>query len=398
MSEISSGSKKLLNNMSKANQLAKLGTVIDNLDSRTKALEDAPGGGGGGGSTTKQYLVNRQAQVDQIFESNSGDKGLSIFGTACDGLSIIPNAGLAVSGWRENASPPVGHKNYYRVEVTTASAPSSDAAVLSWALSGNEMRRIHENGGTFKVKFRCNIAGKYSLLGANALAPPVDRIVLQSFDYLVAGVWQDVEFKFNAETTETGWNFGNGHGLSVSIIMDADPAISIGVDSPDWLAFTSNFASTGQVGTWADTIGNYVEVTGWSLFEGDNDEYSIPSNSFWDDLVECQRYIQKSYRVGDKTGLATTDAIRRINWEVGGAGQLYVSIDTPLMVGESNVTGIVRPFDAAGTANKASGPGGDGLTTTVETSSNRITNFRISANTVGVYSFHWLIDRSPALS
>jgi hypothetical protein len=292
--------------------------------------------------SVKQYLVNQQAQIDQWNESSSTDKNTVVISLPiADNLFMIPHAGQTCESWRDDTSPPTDLNSYVRVETTVASAPIVDVSVATWVISGRELAEIHANGGTLKTKFKCNLTGKYSLLATNSFGAP-SRVNLQSFDYLVADTWQEVTYKFDAETTSAGWNFSDGLGVALAIVLNIDPALSGATSSSAWAAFAGQFSVTGQAEVWGETVGDYFELTGWSLLDGDDDTYVIDDLLFYDDLKKCQKVCQKSYQVGDKVGFVGSTKGYLVQASNGHAMYYNVVLNERLVDGNGNA-GIYSP-------------------------------------------------------
>ena len=280
-----------------------LASEVTNLTAyQTRALAQAP---------YRNLIINGDMQVAQRGTSVAGNTTGGYL-TADRWYTEIGNNSLGT--WTqsvENDAPTgSGFAKSLKMLCTTADASpaASDYVLVQQRIEGQNLQQVKKGTAaaeqlTVSFWVKSNVTGTYNV----ALYDNDNSGRAQSRTYTVnaSATWERKTLTFSADTTG---------------VLDNDNARSL--DLSFWLGVGSNFTSgTANPAAWSTTLGNlapgqtnvasatnnYWQITGVQLEVGAT-ATPFEFKSVEDELLECQRYYQKSYNQGTNPGTAVNYA------------------------------------------------------------------------------------------
>jgi hypothetical protein len=267
----------------------------------------------------------------------------------------------------ENDAPTgSGFRKSLKVLCTTADASpaASDVLRFDYRMEGQNLQQIKKGTAaaeqlTLSFWVKANVTGTY-IIGLYDYDNT--RYVAKSYTVNASATWEYKTITFPADTTGALDN-DNATSLEIEFGLATGTDRSSGTLATTWQSYTAANALVGQVNL-ASATNNYWQVTGVQLEVGDT-ATPFEFKSFEDELMECQRYYQKSYNQGTNPGTATNYA-GAVVWSsvttgaFGSAAPVYLKTTmraTPTVTiynPETGATGSIRGISAgnnfAGTA------------------------------------------------
>ncbi len=216
----------------------------------------------------RNLIANGDMQINQ--EGDKTGVGHGAFG--CD-LADIAVVGSALYDLTQVLDGPPGLGNCLEVKVSTANASlaAGDVTILNWRLEGRMLQHVKKGLAdarplTFDIQTKTNKAGTYPV---ELFDHDNNRSVQSSVTLSGSGAWETLPpITFPADTTGA---FDNDSARSMSLILwlSAGTDFTSGTASSSWAAnFNPNRATDLSV-NFADTVGNYMRITGVQLEVGD---------------------------------------------------------------------------------------------------------------------------------
>ncbi len=270
--------------MSKARGLADLGNVYND-----------------GALSNRNLIINGAMTVAQ--------RGTSVAGVTSAGYRTHDRFEFAVTSlgtWTvsQAADAPSGFANSIKMEVTTANATPAAGTFLflNHKIEGQDLQQLAK--GTADAKpmvlsfwVKSNKTGTYQVsLQDNDNA----RMVSGTYTVDVSGTW---EYKTIAVPADTAGAFDNDANVSLNVEwwFDSGSDFTGGVVPTAWETLNNLDRNAGSNVNLADTIGNYIQITGVQLEVGDT-ATPFEHRSFDQEHTLCQRYFQR-YGGGDTSGI-----------------------------------------------------------------------------------------------
>ena len=277
--------------MSKARGLADLGNVYND-----------------GALSNRSLITNGAMTVAQ--------RGVSVAGITTSGYHTIDRfkIGEASSGtWAmsQSTDAPSGFAYSLRCECTSASAsPSNNNEMrVGQVIEAQDLQ--HLNYGTADAKeITASFWVKSNKTGSVAMwlyQGDSNRSASPSFTIDSAGTWEYKSITIPKDVSGV-INNDSGAGLELAWYLSSG-ANFIGSTSNTWVAAHSPRVKSGDI-NFADTVGNYFQVTGVQLEVGDT-ATPFEHRSYGDELAKCQRFY---YRTVDDstTGLSDSHLIGHV--------------------------------------------------------------------------------------
>lgn len=177
-----------------------------------------------------------------------------------------------------------------RFEVTTESMLMglNDFWYMNQKIEGYNYKDLAQRNMNLSISVRTNKIGTYNLCLRNE---GLDRYYVVPITVNVADIWERKSVKIAASPSGGTWNYTNGTGINVSVILSAGSFLN--APATETWATGNLISSAGQVNLM-DTIGNYFEIDLVQLEPGDK-ETRFEERTIQEELVLCQRYYEKSF-------------------------------------------------------------------------------------------------------
>jgi hypothetical protein len=314
----------------------------------------------------RNLVINGDMQIAQRSSSvasitTAGYYTADRWNTSCDTI------GTWTQSVENDAPTGSGFRKSLKMLCTTADAsPSgSDNLIFLQKFEGQNLQQIAKGTSaaqqlTLSFWVKSNVTGTYI---ADLFDLDNTRQVSKSYTISASGVWEYKTIILPADTTGAFDN-DNAASLQINWWLGAGSTFTSGTLNTSWASNTSANRAVGQTNLAAST-NNYWQVTGVQLEVGDT-ATPFEFKSVEDELVECQRYYQKSYNQGTNPGTATNYA-GAVVWSpvttsgYGSAAPVYLKTTmraTPTITiynPETGATGSIRGISAgnnfAGTAD-----------------------------------------------
>lgn len=221
---------------------------------------------------------------------------------------------LTLGTWTQTPDTDVptgqGFRTSLKMTCTTADASpaAGDYAVIRQILEGQDLQAIRKgtaSARTLTLSFwvKANKTGNYTV---QLFDTDNSRSVSARYTINSLNTWEYKTITIPADTTGA-FNNDNGASLEVRWWLGAGSNFTSGTLATTWGAIVDANVAVGQVNL-ADTVNNYINITGVSLTIG-SAQVPFQFKSFGEELVECQRYYEKSYLYGTRPGTATFNAL-----------------------------------------------------------------------------------------
>jgi hypothetical protein len=212
----------------------------------------------------------------------------------------------------ENDAPTgSGFRKSLKMLCTTAdSSPAAgDQLRIRQQIEGQNLQQIAKGTSaaqqlTLSFWVKANVTGTY-IVGFQDLDN--SRYISKSYTISASGVWEYKTITFPADTTGAFDN-DNAASLSLQFWLAAGSDFTSGTLQTTWASDTLANRAVGQVNL-ASATNNYWQVTGVQLEVGDT-ATPFEFKPYGQDLLECQRYFQKSFAEGTYAGAATSVGMR----------------------------------------------------------------------------------------
>jgi hypothetical protein len=264
--------------MSKARGLADLGNVYSD-----------------GALSNRSLIINGAMTVAQRGTSFTGVNSTNF---TCDRFKCLIAAGtMGAYTISQDADAPSGFANSLKYENTIANASPIAGAynVLFYTFEGQDLQRIGKGTAdaqqvTLSFWVKSNKTGTYQV-NLNEDAYSNQRMVGDTYAVSVSGTWEKKTITFPADTVgafaddnlgamQIEWWFGSGSTFSSGDV----PAV--------WETMNNADRNAGSNVNLADTVGNYIQITGVQLEVGDT-ATPFEHRSYGQELALCLRYFNK---------------------------------------------------------------------------------------------------------
>jgi hypothetical protein len=234
--------------------------------------------------------------------------------------------------------------NCYRVNVTTADASigSGEYLAIAQRIEGYNFTRIAQNIFCVSMWVKTNKIGTYCVAFRNSVA---DRSYVAEFTVSTPDVWTKYTFIITASPTGGTWDYTNGIGLEVCIVLAAGATYQTTPNA--WQ--TGNFFATSNQVNGLDSNSNYFSFNLVQVEGG-----SIPRQFFIRTITEeiglCQRFFVKTYNIDVLPGTPATFAgvlIQRSPTAGLGVDAIFMNWAFPVSMRAVPTVTPYSPFDGA---------------------------------------------------
>lgn len=235
--------------------------------------------------------------------------GTTILGTAGTWLQTIVSTTADYPGGTSGGTYSGFRSSLKMTCVTPPSPLSSNATVfVNQRLEGRDVQVIGK--GTSSAKQLTVSFWVKAFRGGTYICSLYDnnnnRSVSGSYVINASGTWEYKTITFPADTTGTLTN-DNAFSLQISWFQALGTNYTSGTLQTTWGTYTAANEGVGQTNA-SQSTSDYWQITGVQLVVG---AIAPPFQfkSFGQELVECQRYYEKSYLYGTVAGTATFNAL-----------------------------------------------------------------------------------------
>ena len=221
--------------------------------------------------------------------------------------ALIPVAGSLVDSLRISGGPPFelfDRESTVSLELTNQSAvaviPDDEDAVIAYIVEGFDILSIFKKSFTIQFAVRSSVVGIY-----NVLFQSFDNSenYTGTFEILSANVWQKVIINVPANPDIGNWDFGQGAGLKISIVLSSGSDRFGTTDVWGQIVGVDMGIDSNQV-NWLENIGSTFALQFLKLEPGDI-ATALPITNISNDADLQNRYFQKSYDNGIAPGSVT---------------------------------------------------------------------------------------------
>jgi hypothetical protein len=318
----------------------------------------------------RNLVINGDMQIAQRATSVSSITSGGYY-TADRWNEAITTQGTWTISVENDAPTGSGFRKSLKMLCTTADASPAAGDNLQFftTLEGQNLQHIKKGTSaaeqvTLSFWVKANVTGTYI---AELYDNDNARQTSKSYTISASGVWEYKTITFAADTTGA---FDNDNALSLYVVfgLGAGSNFTSGTLQTSWATATTANRFVGQTNLAAAT-NNYWQITGIQLEVGDT-ATPFEFKSVEDELLECQRYYEKTYNletalgtgvapgwVGAVTSSATT--------ETGGSAFKVVKRGTPTITLYNAISGasgaVYRVSDAASVSSSVNYIGNNGF-------------------------------------
>ena len=318
----------------------------------------------------RNLVINGDMQIAQRGTSTASITSDTYATT--DRWRFLPSSQGTWTMSQENDAPTgSGFRKSTKVLCTTADASpaAGDYVRLDQRIEGQNLQQLKKGTAsaeqlTLSFWVKSNVTGTYI---ARFYENDNNRNVSKSYTINSSATWEYKTITFPADTTGPLDN-DNEASLILIFMLGAGTDSTSGTLATTWQSFTAANVAPGQVNL-ASATSNYWQVTGVQLEVGDT-ATPFEFKSFEDDLMECQRYYEKTYNhdvalgtgsAGGWAGAVTPSTTS----ETFGATFKVTKRGTPTITLYNAISGasgaIYRASDAANVASSVAYIGNNGF-------------------------------------
>lgn len=285
--------------------------------------------------SARNYLLNGDFDVWQDRTSYTGITGattmrvsdMTCFAVIEQGTWFVTKTDDAPSF--EQAGRIIGASLTAVCTTADSSVETGNQIQIRQLVEGYDYASLFSRPQTFSFWVKSSTPGTYAIAFRN---DGLDRAYVQTFQIADAHVWEQKAFTITAIPEPSGgWNFTNGEGLRIQLVLAAGP----NYQGTSGVWNNANKLSTSAQTNLAATAGNYMRTTGWTLTDASQTGGVIREPRAVR-LAALQRYFRKSYAQDTETG-SVSDAGRIEAIANGSAYRHYVPFGVPMRV-SPNVT------------------------------------------------------------
>jgi hypothetical protein len=319
----------------------------------------------------RNLVINGDMQIAQRGTSLTGQTTLN--GYPCiDRFAFYQTGAGTLTINQENDAPTgSGFRRSLRVLATTGNNSLGAGAELLMIhrMEGQNLQHIKKGTAaaeqlTLSFWVKSNVTGTYVIALQDV---DNDRYIARTYTINASATWEREVITFPADTTGAFDN-DNANSFQVLMWLAAGSNSTSGTLATNWASTVTANRAVGQTNMVA-TTNNYWQVTGVQLEVGDT-ATPFEFKSVEDELLECQRYYEKTYNletalgtgvapgwVGAVTSSATT--------ETGGSAFKVVKRGTPTITLYNAISGasgaVYRVSDAASVSSSVNYIGNNGF-------------------------------------
>ena len=269
-------------------------TALANL---TGAANKIPYFTGAGAMEIAELPSNKNAIINGDF--NIWQRGVSFTSTINGAYSadrwIYVKSGAMVHDISRSTDVPTvaeaGRKFNYSLKIDCTTVDSSiaagDFAVIEHRVEGYNWLPLAQKAGVISFWLKAPKTGVYGVALKNSIN---DRSFVGEITVNSANTWEKKTVNYSASPSAGTWDYTNGIGLAISLVLAAGTNYQTTKDT--WQ--TGAFLTTSNQVNACDNTSNDLYLTGVQLEVG-SIATPFEVKSFSASLAECLRYYQKSY-------------------------------------------------------------------------------------------------------
>lgn len=254
----------------------------------------------------RNLIINGNMQIAQRGTSASGITG-SVYG----GPDRFETAMTTAGTWTQSqeADAPEGFVSSLKLECTTADASlaAGDRVRLRQSIEAQNLQ--HLAFGTASAKslslsfwVKSNKTGTYI---AELYSSDSNRNISKTYSIDSADTWEKKTFTYIGDTVGT-INNDNGIGIQIYFWLGAGTDFTSGTMPTTWETLVDANRAAGQTVNLADTVSNYINITGVQLEVGTT-ATDFENLQYGTQLSLCQRYYYKSMQGTPANNIPTSD-------------------------------------------------------------------------------------------
>jgi hypothetical protein len=258
-----------------------------------------------GAAASPYVLKNRIINGAMVIDQRNAGAAVTVDGAfPLDRWKIILDGGGALSAQRSTTAP-AGYTNSLYITATTAdtSLGTSDEYSFRHAIEGFNVADLgwgtaNAQTVTLSFKVRSSVTGTYGGVLRNSAG---DRIYVFSYTINSANAWEDKSVTIAGDTSGT-WLTDNGIGIQLIFSLGAGSSRLASAGS--WGTTAGVQGVTGQT-QWISTLNATFYITGVQL-EQNTSATPFERRLYGQELINCQRYFEKSYDLATLPGTGGT--------------------------------------------------------------------------------------------
>lgn len=180
-----------------------------------------------------------------------------------------------------------------RMEVTTPPAfyGFNDYWLVEQLIEGYNFKKIAQNIFSLSIWVKTNQVGTYHVCLRN---DGLDRYYVSPFIVNAADTWEKKRFVITASPSAGTWDFENGVGIRVGIVLHAEMNMQTATIN-SWTV-GNKLATAAQI-RLMNVLGNYFQISLAETKKGSRIT-RFEERSIQEELILCQRYYEKSFEQG----------------------------------------------------------------------------------------------------
>lgn len=221
-----------------------------------------------------------------------------------DGFAYYKSGAMVHTGSQATDVPTAAQSKHLStksllVDCTTVDAniAAGDYCYVTQLIEGTRALPVLQNQFTLRFWHKHTKTGTYCVALKNSGS---DRTYVAEYTQTTTDTWELATITVSASPSAGTWNYTNGIGLQVIWTLAAGSTYQTTAGS--WA--TGDYLGTSSQVNACDSTSNNFRLSQVSVYPGNEDrEFFAPS--FSDQLIDCQRYFEKTYNDGTDPGTAT---------------------------------------------------------------------------------------------
>lgn len=222
-----------------------------------------------------------------------------------DGWKYYKSGAMVHTGSQDTDVPTVAESGSLSTTSLLLDCTTADASIaageycyVSHRIEGRRALPVLQQSFTLKFWHKHTKTGTYCVAFRNSGS---DRSYIAEYTQSTTDTWELATITVDASPTGGTWDYTNGVGLEVAWTLAGGSTYQATAGS--W-ATGDYLATSSQVNACDSTSNNFRLSKAW-LYPGTDDvEFMAPTPA--EQLIECERYFEKSYAEGTDPGTATT--------------------------------------------------------------------------------------------
>ena len=269
------------------------------------------------GLGTKNLIINGNMQIAQRGTSATG---ITIGGYFVQDRWLAQQSGSGTWTQSQEADAPEGFASSMKWECTTAvpSPIANSYMFIQQKIEGYNLQQLKygtANAESLTLSFwvKSNQIGTYQINILGLLAPATNPMISTTYTIDAANTWEKKTWVIPGYTPDSIPN-DNTEGLRLEYTLNVGSDFASGTFNSSWGTFDNADRGVNQGVQLADTVSNYINITGVQLEVGEN-ATPFEHRMYSQELAMCQRYC---YKIGGDSSAYTPFSMGTSYNTVGG--------------------------------------------------------------------------------